>query len=85
MFKFTISSSFVESFERLEKSVQKQVKVKLDFLRQTENPLPLAKKLEGYSDIFRFRTGNYRIVFRLEGNEIFLLRVKDRKDVYKEF
>jgi mRNA interferase RelE/StbE len=33
---------------------------------------------------YRFRIGDYRVVFDLEGNEIIVLRVGHRKDIYKK-
>ncbi len=32
---------------------------------------------------YRFRIGDYRVVFDLEGEEIVVLRVGHRKDIYK--
>jgi len=33
----------------------------------------------------RFRIGNYRVIFDLEGDEIVVLRAGHRKDIYIEF
>jgi mRNA interferase RelE/StbE len=41
---------------------------------------PLRGELKG---CFRIRTGDYRIVFRPEGDAIRILRVDNRKDVYE--
>ena len=40
---------------------------------------PLRKTLKGY---WKLRVGDYRVVFRIEGNEIVVLTIKHRKDVY---
>jgi len=32
---------------------------------------------------YRFRIGDYRAIFDLEGNEIVVLRVGHRRDIYK--
>lgn len=43
-----------------------------------------AEKLKDYElGDWRFRIGTYRVVFDLEGDTIYVLRVGDRKDVYK--
>lgn len=84
MFEFTVTDSFIKSLQKLEPKVQAAVKKKLKFLSGVEQALVFAKKLKGKKDIFRFRSGDYRIVFRLEGREVVLLLVKHRKDIYFE-
>lgn len=43
------------------------------------------KKLKGYTDTYRVRMGNYRIVYTINDSTqtITLLNVDDRKDVYR--
>ncbi len=84
MFEFTVTTSFLKSLQKLEKKVQQRIKKKLQFLSTIKNPTSLAKRLKGKKDIFRFRAGDYRIVFKLKGQEIILLLVKHRKDIYEE-
>lgn len=81
-FQFTVTDTFIDSLELLEKKIQRAVKKKLQALSKYEKPLYFAKKLKGKKNIFRFRSGNYRIVFRMDGREIILLLVKHRKDIY---
>jgi mRNA interferase RelE/StbE len=50
-------------------------------IRQIQN----VKKLVGYKNAYRVRVGNYRIGFYLENNLVQLVRVKNRKDIYKLF
>lgn len=38
------------------------------------------KKLTGRNDIFRIRKGNFRIIYRLKGREIFILAIERRRD-----
>ncbi len=40
-------------------------------------------KLSGYKDIFRVRVGNYRIVYRKTSQEIHIVLIHHRKDVYR--
>ncbi len=82
---FLITDDFLESLKRLDKPIQEMVKEKLRFFSESEYPLNFAKKLKGQKRIFRFRAGDYRIVFRLDQTSIILLNVKHRKDVYEEF
>lgn len=82
MFSFAVTDDFIKSLEKLDNSNVIQIKAKLKKLAVMENPLVFAKKLQGYKDIFRFRQGDYRIIFQLKGKEILLLLAKHRKDVY---
>ncbi len=41
--------------------------------------LPLRKSLQGYR---KLRVGDYRIVYRIHGKEIIILKIGHRKDVY---
>lgn len=83
MLQFLATPDFVKSLQKLDKIPQEHVKEQLKFFSEHDNPLLLAKKLRGYKDIFRFRVGNYRVIFRLQQKTIFLLLVRHRKDVYE--
>ena len=51
-----------------------------------EDPLKHAEKLtESRMGEYRFRIGNYSVIFDVEGNEIVVLRVGHRKDIYRKF
>ena len=52
-------------------------------LRYEEDPLKHAEKLtQSVLGSYRFRIGDYRVVFDLEGNEIVVLRVGHRREIY---
>ncbi len=53
-------------------------------LRYEEDPLRHAEKLT-HSKLgsYRFRIGDYRVVFDLEGDEIVILRVGHRREIYR--
>lgn len=42
---------------------------------------PLRHKLKGY---YRIRTGDFRVMFRIVGEELWIIRIEHRKDVYEE-
>jgi len=77
---------------RLSKSAEKEVLTlnepilskiieKLSILES--KPLPRGyKKLKGFSDLYRVRVGDYRIVYSLNVGDIVVLRVRHRKKVY---
>jgi len=41
---------------------------------------PLRKTLKGY---WKLRVGDYRVVFKIAGEEVWILEIIHRKDVYK--
>ena len=50
------------------------------------NPRPHgAEKLAGYSDRYRIRQGNFRIIYLIDDDaqEVTIYKVGDRKDVYR--
>jgi mRNA interferase RelE/StbE len=42
------------------------------------------KKLQGYSETFRLRVGEYRVVYRLTDNDIYIDCVLPRGSAYKD-
>jgi len=53
-------------------------------VRYKEDPLRHAERLVHASlGSFRFRIGDYRVVFDLEGEEIVVLRVGHRREIYR--
>ena len=53
-------------------------------LRYAEEPLKFAEKLsDPILGEYRFRIGDYRVIFDIEGNEIVVLRVGHRREIYK--
>ena len=53
-------------------------------LRYSEEPLRFAEKLSDPTlGEYRFRIGDYRVVFDVEGDEIIVLRVGHRREIYK--
>jgi len=51
-------------------------------LRYREDPFRYARKLiDPQLGSYRFRIGDYRVVFDIEGDEIVVLRVGHRKDI----
>ena len=83
MFEFLATQKFIKSLEKSDAVLSQEIRQKLRFLAKQENPLFFAKKIKGYKNIFRFRSGDYRIVFELNESKITLLSAKHRKEVYE--
>ena len=85
-YKLFFLKEAVEEFKKLDKAVQRIIKEKLEILAQ--NPELLKnniKPLKGkYRGLYRLRVGNYRVIYRLDKEEITILviRIGHRKDIY---
>ena len=79
-----IESRARNDIQSLDSVVQKRVAKKLKFYLDQDDPIQYAKKLVDSKDgNYRWRIGNFRAVFDIDGNVIKLLRIQHRKDVYK--
>jgi len=72
----------LKDIEALDASVKQRLGKTLR--RYEQQPLNHAEPLK-QSELgsYRFRIGDYRVVFDLEGPEIIVLRVGHRRDIYK--
>lgn len=75
----------VKSIQKLSPQIKKRLKLKLEYFSSQDNPLSFAKALTKPADAqYRFRVGNYRVLFDIEGDNIVILLVQHRKDIYKK-
>lgn len=75
-----------KDIKRLHPQIRNRVISALD--RLAENPrLHGSILLSGYPDIYRYRVGHYRIVYRINDNEleVLVLDAKPRGEVYKKY
>jgi mRNA interferase RelE/StbE len=71
-------------FRALGRSTQVRLGRRIDSL--AENPRPQGiKKLAGEQDLYRFRVGDYRIIYQIREKSLLVLvvRVGHRADVYR--
>ena len=75
----------VKDLKNLPSAVRKRIGIKLTFYAQQPNPLEYATKLTGFSKggDYRFRVGQYRIVFDVQKNKIIVLFIEHRREVYR--
>lgn len=69
---------------KLDQGARDRVVRTIEILRTTPRP-PLAKKLVGSHDLWRVRTGNYRIIYRIVDQQlmIVIVAVGHRREVYR--
>lgn len=81
-YKLLYTKSAVKDIQKLDPVVRKRLKIKLE--TYANNPLFYAKKLTDSSlGTYRWRIGNYRVIFDVDQNNIVILRVRHRREIYK--
>lgn len=66
--------------ETLKKRIKKAIEERLSISPHQYGD-PLRKTLKGY---WKLRVGDYRVVYKVEGNEVWIFAIINRKDVYKK-
>lgn len=80
--KFTKKSE--KQFKKLDNQIKKRVVEKLDFWCNGGAPVSFAENLHDFElGSYRFRIGDYRIVFDVEDETIVVLTVGHRREIYK--
>ena len=81
MFGVILTNHAIKDLKNLNEITQKQIKEKLkDY---SSNPYQYAKKLtDPIIGEYRFRIGDYRVIFDISGNNIIVLRIGHRKNIY---
>ena len=83
-YEIEISRTAEKQLRRLPRADQVRVVRTIRVL--ADDPLPRgARKLSGYDDVFRVRTGQYRILYSVSERKlvIVVLKVGHRRDVYR--
>lgn len=84
--QFTVDAR--RDLKKLPRTTARRIIRKIHFFRTQKNPLQFAKKLtEPAFGQFRFRVGDYRILFDLHPKEkiltiLLILRIKHRREAY---
>ena len=80
------SETALKEFKKLDKPIQKRIKDYMDEVAKLEDPRSRGKILvENLSGLWRYRVGDIRVVCEIKDAEILItvLRIADRKEVYK--
>jgi mRNA interferase RelE/StbE len=81
-YRLVYTSRAVKDIQRLDPRNQQRLGKTL--LRYEEDPLGYAEKLvDSKLGTYRFRIGDYRVIFDMEGNDIVVLRVGHRREIYR--
>ncbi len=81
-YRLVFTARAVKDIESLEPSVKKRIGEKLK--EYAEDPFSHARKLSDRRlGTFRFRIGDYRVIFDIDGDTIVVLRVGHRRKIYR--
>jgi len=82
--KLVYTKRAAKDIKRLEGATKNRIGETL--LRYAQDPLKYAEKLIDPSlGTYRFRIGEYRVIFDLEESDIVILRAGHRRDIYRRF
>ena len=73
-----------KQLEKLPRLVQKRIAAKMRFYAKQRNPSSFAETLTNFEEgQFRFRIGDYRVIFDTKGDSIFVLKIGKRDKIYE--
>lgn len=82
-YRLVYTDRAVKDIQPLEQRVKSRIGRTV--LRYQEDPLRYAEKLrDSRLGTYRFRIGDYRVIFDIEENEIVVLRLGHRRDIYRK-
>lgn len=82
--KYQFRPSAEKQFAKLDPHTQSKIASKLEFFLSTPNPLAFAERLiHQETGQYRFRIGDYRVIFDVEGEKLNVLAVGHRKEIYR--
>ncbi len=84
-YKVQITPTANRQLKKFPRDVQKRLRVAIDLLQDNPRP-PGVKKIVGENDLWRIRTGDYRVVYEIKDAKllVLLLRIAHRKDIYRK-
>jgi mRNA interferase RelE/StbE len=85
--RIEIRKSFIKDADKLPPPVRQELAEIIEHITKSDriNQLSNCKKLSGYKTAYRIRMGQYRVGFYYESKTIELVRVLNRKDIYRYF
>ena len=85
MYKIIVAEDAADFIRGQTKKIRRQLHNKIKNLRNGPY-LPNCVKLKGQEDLYRIRSGDYRIIYMVKNKEvtILVLRIAHRKEVYKK-
>ncbi len=84
MYKYYFKKQALNDIRKLPKDIQKRIIYKLDYYISTDKPLSFVERLiNNELGEYRFRIGDYRVIFDVEDEELIILTLDHRREIYK--
>jgi len=81
--KIFYTQKAAEQLKNLSYEIQKRIVEKMRFYAKQKNPLKFATRLNDYRQgEYRFRIGNYRVIFDVKKDVIYILKIGKRDKIY---
>ncbi|MHB1930438.1 MAG: type II toxin-antitoxin system RelE family toxin [Acidimicrobiales bacterium] len=82
-YRVTLAPSAARQLRKFDPDVRRRLQAAIELLAGDPRP-PAATRLVGGSGEWRVRTGNYRVVYEIDDNEllVLVLRMGHRREVY---
>jgi len=83
-YRIELSATAEKQFRKLAKSAQRRLAIVINSLASDPRPRG-SRRLQGYEDVFRVRSGVYRIIYSIVDKRllIIVLKIGHRKDIYR--
>ena len=82
-YKIDYKKSVAKDLKRIDKADAKRILDKIDE-NLADNPQRFPALTGAFAGMRKFRVGDYRVVFVIMDQQVLILRIQDRKDVYRK-
>ncbi len=84
MFKIELTRKAEKELMQLDKPARRRIKKKLAWYISHDDPLVFADTLTDFTaGQYRYRIGDYRVIFEVRGNTIYITKVNHRREIYR--
>jgi len=82
-YKILVAEQAIKDLEKLPGKIRRQILEKIDSLADNPRP-PGSEKLQG-ADLYRIRSGDYRVIYKIKDDNLIVLvvRIGHRKGIYR--
>ena len=85
VYRVELSNAALKSLKNIPKKELERIGKKIDFLEKEPRPANV-EKLSGYDNLYRVRSGDYRVVYRIFDARLFILVIDigHRREIYRD-
>jgi len=83
-YRVEFTARAAKEMANLTAAAQKRIAARIDALAIDPRP-PVSRKLQGAEDLYRVRTGDYRVIYQVQDRllVVTVIRIGHRRDVYR--